>query len=101
MNSKIKKAIKSGKLVSFKKLMAKLPASRRRQIYQKARYLQVAMAVRSLRKRLNLSQAELAKKLNSKREYISRVESGSQNVTLETLYQIAEATNKKFSFEFK
>jgi len=59
------------------------------------------MAVRQLRSQLKLTQQELAKKLNKKREFISRVESGKQNITLDTLYHIAEVTNKEIFFQFK
>ena len=60
-----------------------------------------AMELRKMRRKLRLSQAQLARKMNVKREFISRIESGRQNITLETLYRIAEATGKKFEIQFK
>lgn len=98
--SKINQFVKSGELIPLQKLISKLPIQQQKKIEEKARYIQIAMAVRKLRKQLKLTQKDLANKLNSKREYISRVESGKQNITLETLYQIAEVTNKKLDFKF-
>ena len=70
------------------------------QIQEQARFIQVAMAIRKLRKNLGLSQTKLAQKMHVKREFISRLESGQQNITLDTLYKVAEATNKDFQFSF-
>lgn len=68
---------------------------------QRARYLQAAIALRQLREKFNFSQQKLAEKMNVEREFISRIESGRQNITLETFYRIAEAVNKDFVFQFK
>ncbi|OHA61837.1 MAG: hypothetical protein A2109_00445 [Candidatus Wildermuthbacteria bacterium GWA1_49_26] len=68
---------------------------------EKARYLKAAMELRKVRKQLHLSQEELAKKMVVKREFISRIESGRQNVTLDTLYRIAEVTGKEFRLSFR
>jgi len=35
-----------------------------------------------------------------KREFITRIESGEQNITIETLNRVAEATGKEFEFHF-
>jgi len=59
------------------------------------------MEVRRLRRKSKLSQAQLARKMHVKREFLSRIESGRQNITLETLYRIAEAVGKEFKFSFK
>lgn len=101
MNRKMQQAIKSGKLIKFKDILNKLPFKQSEEIEQRARYIKTAMAVRELRKKLRLTQQELADKMNIKRELISRVESGRQNITLETLQQIAEATDKNLVFQFK
>lgn len=53
--------------------------------------------------RTNLSQEEFAKKIGLDRTYMSRVESGKQNLTLETLIKICEGLNlslkELFDFE--
>jgi len=101
MNKKLKQALKKGELVDFDKMFAGYSQKRKDQILKKARYLKAAIELRSLRNELKLSQQALAKKMKVEREFISRIESGKQNITLETLYRIAEATNKKFDFHFK
>lgn len=98
---KIKQAIKEGKLLEWDKIFASYPKERQKKILKGARYIRAAMRLRRLRKRLKLSQEELAEKMDVKREFIARIESGQQNVTLETLYRIAEATGKEFEFHFK
>lgn len=101
MNNKIKTALKRGDLLDWDDLFKSYPKKRQAEILKQARYLRVAMAMRKLRRQLKISQAKLAKKMQVKREYIARAESGQQNVTLETLYRIAEATGKDFHFQFK
>lgn len=100
-NKKIEKALKEGRLIDYDELFASYSKEKQERIRERARYLMVAMELRRIRKKLRLSQAELAKKMDVKREFISRIESGQQNITLETLYKIAEATGKKFEFGFK
>lgn len=98
---KVKKALKEGKLIAWDELFASYPKKRQEAIKRRARYLQAAMELRRLRRKSKLSQKELARKMKVKREFISRIESGKQNITLETLYRIAEATGRKFEFSFK
>ena len=59
------------------------------------------MELKKLRKQLKISQKELARKMKVKREFITRIESGEQNITIETLHRIAEATGKEFEFYFR
>jgi len=101
MKDKIKAALKRGDLIDYDEIFASYPKKRQAEILKQARYLQVAMALRKLRRKLKISQAKLAKKMQVKREYIARAESGQQNVTLETMYRIAEATGRNFDFQFK
>lgn len=50
---------------------------------------EVGLRIQELRKeRLNLSQSEFARKLGCDRTFLSRVERGVQNITLETLDKI-------------
>lgn len=101
MNDKIKAAIKRGDLIDYDEIFARYPKKRQAEILKQARYLRIAMALRKLRRQLKFSQAKLAQKMQVKREYVARVESGQQNITLETLYRIAEGTGKDFDFQFK
>ncbi len=50
----------------------------------------VGLLLRSAREQKHLTQAELAEKVDKKREYISRIENNGSNLTLKTLYDIVE-----------
>ena len=100
MNS-INKAIKRGDLIAYGDLFAGYSKKRQQEILKRARYLKAAMELKKLRKELKISQEELAHKMKVKREFISRIESGEQNITIETLNRVAEATGKEFEFHFR
>jgi len=101
MNKKIRQALKRKDLLDFDELFVNYSQKRKAKIFQKSRYLKTAIELRNLRKKLKLSQRDLARKMKVEREFISRIESGKQNITLETFYKIAEATNQQFDFHFK
>ena len=98
---KINKAVKRGDLFAYNDLFAGYSQKRQQEILKRARYLKTAMALKNLRKQLKISQQELASKMKVKREFITRIESGEQNITIGTLNRIAEATGKEFEFHFK
>ena len=50
----------------------------------------IGLLLRDARELRNLTQAELAEKVDKKREYISRVENNGSNLTLKTLFDIVE-----------
>lgn len=100
-NKKIEKAIKEGRLVSFEDVLKKYSKEDRKEIDIRAKYYMARSKVRTLRKNVNLTQEALAKKMKVKREFISRIESGNQNITLQTLIRIASAVGKEFKFSFK
>ncbi len=97
----IEKALNDGRLISFEQVMARYTNKEKAEIAEKARYLKAAIELRKLRKHLGLSQSSLAHKMNVKREFISRIESGTQNITLETLYRVGEVTGKQVAIMFK
>ena len=99
--SKINRAIKRGFLVDYADLFANYSKKRQQEILKRARYLKAATELRKLRKQLKISQNELARKMKVKREFITRIESGEQNITIETLNRIAEATGKEFEFHLR
>lgn len=101
MNRKIKQTVKRGDLLVYTDLFASYPKKRQQEILKRARYLKAAMELKKLRKQLKISQNELARKMKVKREFITRIESGEQNITIETLNRIAEATGKEFEFHFR
>lgn len=49
------------------------------------------LAVKEQRNQLNVSQEELAMRISADQAYVSRIEAGQMNVTLETVEQIAMA----------
>lgn len=49
-----------------------------------------------IRKELGLTQTELAKRMGTKQENISRFESGTYNPTLKFLWKMAKALGKNF-----
>lgn len=97
----IRTELKRGQLVPYEKVWQGYSKKDQEAILEKTRYLKAAMELRKLRKQLHLSQEQLAKKISVKREFISRVESGRHNVTLETLYRIAQATGREFTLSFR
>lgn len=52
--------------------------------------IQVGLILREFREQQNLTQTELAERVDKKREYISKIENNSGNMTLKTLYDIVE-----------
>lgn len=52
--------------------------------------LRVGLKIREARQRLNMTQAELAERVNKKRTFISKVENDGSNITLQTLFDIVE-----------
>lgn len=100
MNS-INGAVKGGDLIAYGDLFAGYSKKRQQEILKRARYLKTAMELKKLRKELKISQGELACRMKVKREFVSRIESGEQNVTIETLNRVAEATGKEFEFHFR
>ena len=101
MNRKINQAVRKGYLVKYSDLFTTYSKKRQQEILKRARYLKAATELRKLRKQLKISQNELARKMKVKREFITRIESGERNITIETLNRVAEATGKEFEFHFR
>jgi|SRR3989344_2743710 len=100
IKNNIDEAIKRGDLIPFEQIWNRYSKKEQGEIMKRARYLMASMELREIRNRLNLSQAQLAKKIGTKREFISRLESGRQNVTMETLYRIGAALGKRVEVRF-
>ncbi len=60
---------------------------------------QVIRQVIELRKMLDLSQQELAKRINDKQSNIARLENGNANPSIEKLTQIAEGLNAELEIK--
>ena len=61
----------------------------------------LAKQIRDIRKELGLTQKELGEIVGVSRQVITRIESGTQNVTLETLQKVAVALDYDFTIELK
>lgn len=65
--------------------------------------LRIGFKIRSARERLNMTQEQLAERLDKKRTYISKLENDGENITLRTLFDIVErglGGRLRISFEF-
>lgn len=52
--------------------------------------LRIGFKLRSARERQRLTQEEVAKRINKKRTFISKVETDGENITLKTLFDVVE-----------
>lgn len=52
--------------------------------------LRVGMKIKEARERMQLTQEQLASRINKKRSFISKVESNGENITLKTLFDVVE-----------
>ncbi len=52
--------------------------------------LRIGFKIRSAREQLNLTQEQLAERIDKKRTYISKIENDGENITLRTLFDIVE-----------
>lgn len=65
--------------------------------------LRIGYKIRSAREQLNLTQEQLAERIDKKRTYISKVENDGENMTLRTLFDIVErglGGHLRITFEF-
>lgn len=65
--------------------------------------LRIGFKIKSAREQLNLTQEQLAERVNKKRTYISKVENDGENITLRTLFDIVErglGGRLRISFDF-
>ncbi|MDR3142979.1 MAG: helix-turn-helix transcriptional regulator [Tannerellaceae bacterium] len=52
--------------------------------------LKIGLLLRKARESKNITQAELAERVNKKREYVSRLENDGASITLKALFDIVE-----------
>lgn len=64
----------------------------------KPRYEAIEQIIKA-RKELNITQAELAKKVGTQKSNISRLESGNYNPSLDFLIKVSEALGKNLSIQ--
>lgn len=63
-------------------------------------YHEVIKEFKETRKKLGLTQQELADKANTDRTVITKIETGARNTTLSSLMMLAEAMDKKLKISF-
>jgi ribosome-binding protein aMBF1 (putative translation factor) len=63
--------------------------------------IMLAETLYKARKSCNLTQAQLADKLNTKQAYIAKLEKGAANITIATLERIAAACGKHVSIQLR
>jgi len=63
---------------------------KREEFEKKAQYFIISEMLKDSRKKANLTQEQLAKKVGTKKTYISRLENGKCDIQLSTLYRIFE-----------
>lgn len=65
--------------------------------------LRIGHKIKTARERLNLTQEQLAERVDKKRTFISKIENDGENITLRTLFDIVErglGGRLHISFEF-
>ncbi len=73
----------------------KTGSQRRNEFQEEAQRFYISEMLKEARKEAKLTQSELAEKIGTKKSYISRIENGKDNITIETLIKIFESGLKK------
>ena len=68
----------------------KIGTKKRDTFEEKAQYFVISEMLKEARRDANLTQEQLAEKVGTKKSYISRLENGSCDIQLSTLYRIFE-----------
>jgi len=68
----------------------KVGTKKRDAFEEKAQYFVISEMLKAARKEAKLTQEQLAKKIGTKKSYISRLENGKCDIQLSTLYKIFE-----------
>jgi HTH-type transcriptional regulator/antitoxin HipB len=97
---KKKEAISQAK--NFNQLLdiqyGKIGTKKRDEFETKAQYFVISEMLKEARREANMTQEQLATKVGTKKSYISRIENGSCDIQLSTLYRIFEdGLGKKIS----
>lgn len=87
--NKVKTNIKTWSQIKDEQF-GKKGTSRRNELGREFETFKIGILLRQARESKHLTQEELAKVIDKKRTYISRVENDGSNITLRTLYEIVE-----------
>jgi predicted XRE-type DNA-binding protein len=93
---------KTSKAIDFQVyLNTRLKNPRLKKYYDEyGKQLEIAYQILQMRKQKKISQAELARKLGTTQSNISRMETGQQNFTTDTLQNIAFIFKRNLKIEF-
>jgi len=90
----MKKKLELTKARSFNELLdvkyGPVGSKKRNLFEESAQKFFVSELLRDARKEAKLTQKELAERIGTKKSYISRIENGRANITVETLFRIFE-----------
>ncbi len=73
----------------------KTGTKKRNEFQEEAQRFYISVMLKQARKEAKMTQSELAEKIGTKKSYISRIENGKDNITIETLIKIFESGLKK------
>jgi len=62
--------------------------------------ISIAQQIKNLRVKMGYTQEEMAEKLGVIQQYVSKLEAGSENLTIDTLKRIAQVLGKKLAIQF-
>lgn len=86
--------------IDFEDILAELSPDDRQDVEVISQYYSLLVDLEDLRKKLKLTQAELAKRSLVPRTTISKIESGQRNVTIGTLTKLARGMDKELKISF-
>lgn len=97
----MKKKLKAG--ISFNEVLKNdLKDPEFRKAFEEADMeVRLAVQIALARDRVHMSQVQLANKLGTKQQTVSRIERGGQNLTLHTLWKISQAVKSKLVIELR
>ena len=72
------------------KYYGELGTPERNRIERELEALRIGLKLRTAREKQSLTQEEVARRINKKRTFISKVENDGENITLKTLFEIVE-----------
>jgi HTH-type transcriptional regulator / antitoxin HipB len=103
MNTKSKKIINAKNFDELLELKyGKIGAPARDTFEEKAQYFVISEVLKSARREAKMTQETLAKKVGTKKSYISRLENGRCDIQLSTLYRIfGRGLGKKITLTIK
>lgn len=89
------------KIVTLQDIKKDLTADDKKIIDLEKKYYHLVVSLRKMRESLGLTQEQLAGKSNIPRTTISKVESGSRNVTIDVLMTLAKAMDKNLELRLR